>query len=164
MNREDLKALVAQMLQDMQPPAPAASPAASPAQEDTLPDITAVDLRQQYLVSQPKNREAFLALKQKTPARLGLGRAGTRYRTATMLRFRADHAAAQDSVFSLVDEAFAARLRGALGRFPSGKCPRAACGRFRAPANRSDSVLQASFASPHCPAGSVSRKAKIRSR
>ena len=106
MNREDLKALVAQMLQDMQPPAPAASPATTPAQEDTLPDITAVDLRQQYLVSQPKNREAFLALKQKTPARLGLGRAGTRYRTATMLRFRADHAAAQDSVFSLVDEAF----------------------------------------------------------
>ena len=94
------------MLQDMQPPAPAASPAASPAQEDTLPDITAVDLRPQYLVPQPKHREAFLALKQKTPARLGLGRAGTRYRTATMLRFRADHAAAQDSVFSLVDEAF----------------------------------------------------------
>lgn len=106
MNREDLKALVAQMLQDMHPSAQAVLPAPSVPQEDALPDITAVDLRQQYLVPQPKNREAFLALKQKTPARLGLGRAGTRYRTATMLRFRADHAAAQDSVFSLVDEAF----------------------------------------------------------
>ena len=45
----------------------------------------------------------------KTPARLGLSRAGARYKTETMLRMRADHAAAQDSVFSHVDEAFVKR-------------------------------------------------------
>lgn len=45
-------------------------------------------------------------MKEKTPARLGVGRAGTRYKTITALRFRADHAAAQDSVFSYVSEDF----------------------------------------------------------
>lgn len=114
MNKEELKTIVAQMLREMhggQQPEPAVKaseykPTASDADSGVLPDITAVDLRQQYLVEQPKNAGAFLALKSKTPARLGLGRAGTRYKTATMLRFRADHAAAQDSVFSLVDERF----------------------------------------------------------
>ncbi len=72
-------------------------------------DITEVDLRKQYLVEHPKNSAAFLDLKARTPARIGLGRAGARYKTATMLRFRADHAAAQDSVFSLVDEAYPAQ-------------------------------------------------------
>ncbi|HXN85988.1 MAG TPA: ethanolamine ammonia-lyase subunit EutC [Candidatus Binataceae bacterium] len=33
-----------------------------------------------------------------TPARLGVGRAGTRYTTASMLKFRADHARALDAV------------------------------------------------------------------
>jgi ethanolamine ammonia-lyase small subunit len=38
-----------------------------------------------------------------TPARIAVGRAGTRYRTNTLLRFRADHAAAKDAVMSEVD-------------------------------------------------------------
>jgi ethanolamine ammonia-lyase small subunit len=38
-----------------------------------------------------------------TPARVVVGRTGTRYRTNTMLRFRADHAAAKDAVMSEVD-------------------------------------------------------------
>lgn len=76
---------------------------------ECLPDITQIDLRTQYLVENPKNRAAFLELKAKTPARLGVSRAGARYRTATMLRVRADHAAAQDSVFSLVAEDFPAK-------------------------------------------------------
>ena len=59
----------------------------------------------------PQNGPAFLDLKAKTPARLGFGRAGARYKTETMLRMRADHAAAQDSVFSLVDENFVQRNR-----------------------------------------------------
>src|SRR5699024_4077399 len=78
-----------------------------PSAQGCLDDITAVDLRKEYLVPHPRNGEAFLDLKRKTPARLGLGRAGARYRTSSLLRFRADHAAAQDSVFSHVPEAFA---------------------------------------------------------
>ena len=71
-----------------------------------MPDITAVDLRKAYFVKNPADGAAFSRLKAKTSARLGLGRAGTRYETFSYLRFRADHAAAQDSVFSLVPEAF----------------------------------------------------------
>ena len=102
MNKEELRKIVAQMLGELQ----SAPSEAAPIAED-LPDITKIDLRQQYLVEQPQNGQAFLRLKSKTPARLGSGRAGARYKTRTLLRFRADHAAAQDSVFSLVSEDFA---------------------------------------------------------
>lgn len=71
-----------------------------------IEDITEIDLRKQLLVKNPKNPEGYLKMKEKTPARLGVGRAGTRYNTITALRFRADHAAAQDSVFSYVSEDF----------------------------------------------------------
>lgn len=108
MNRDELKKLVAQMLRDMGEPAAsvaAAVPKAA-ASGGMIDDITKVDLRKQYLVTKPANREAFLDLKARTPARIGVGRAGARYKTTTMLRFRADHAAAQDSVFSDVSEEF----------------------------------------------------------
>lgn len=112
MNKEELKTLVAQMLQEMggkaEPPVKAAEyRPTEPVRDGALEDISQTDLRKQYLVDKPQKPEEFLALKQKTPARLGAGRAGSRYKTATMLRFRADHAAAQDSVFSLVPEDFA---------------------------------------------------------
>jgi ethanolamine ammonia-lyase small subunit len=76
---------------------------------DFVPDVTALDLRKLYLTENPRNKEAFARLKAKTPARLGSGKAGPRYKTLTMLRFRADHAAAQDAVFSQVPEDFAAQ-------------------------------------------------------
>ncbi|MGL4737541.1 MAG: ethanolamine ammonia-lyase subunit EutC [Cellulosilyticaceae bacterium] len=71
-----------------------------------LEDITAIDLKKQLLVKNPKDAQAYLEMKAKTPARLGIGKAGARYKTITALRVRADHAAAQDSVFSDVDESF----------------------------------------------------------
>ena len=108
MNEQELRTLVERMVRELAgkekkavvtPPAPSA--------QGCLDDITAVDLRKEYLAPHPRNGEAFLDLKKKTPARLGLGRAGARYRTSSLLRFRADHAAAQDSVFSHVPQAFA---------------------------------------------------------
>jgi len=74
---------------------------------DFVPDVTELDLRKLYLVNDPANEEKYRKMKEKTPARLGSGRAGPRYKTLTMLRFRADHAAAQDAVFSQVPEDFA---------------------------------------------------------
>lgn len=71
-----------------------------------LDDITKIDLKKQFLVKNAKDKEAYLDMKSKTPARLGIGKAGARYKTATMLRVRADHAAAQDAVFSDVSEEF----------------------------------------------------------
>ena len=102
MDREGLKALVAELLQEME----GAPRQEQEDKEKILPDITAVDLRKAYFVKNPADGAAFQRLKAKTSARLGLGRAGTRYETFSYLRFRADHAAAQDSVFSLVPEAF----------------------------------------------------------
>jgi ethanolamine ammonia-lyase small subunit len=45
-----------------------------------------------------------------TPARLGVGRTGTRPPTAAWLRFQADHAAARDAVWSTWSAAFHTRL------------------------------------------------------
>ena len=69
-----------------------------------LPDITEIDIRTNLLVSDPADREGYMEMKSHTPARLGIGRAGARYKTETMLRFRADHASAQDAVFTDVNE------------------------------------------------------------
>lgn len=123
MNDTELRALVERMVAQLagQAPTPQVKAADYKPMERTaqeraddggreLPDITAADIRRQYLIQDPKNREAYLALKGKTPARIGLGRAGARYKTETMLRMRADHAAAQDSVFSLVEEEFPKRM------------------------------------------------------
>ena len=74
---------------------------------DFVEDVSALDLRKLYLVEDAADPEKYRKLKEKTPARLGFGRAGSRYKTLTMLRFRADHAAAQDAVFSQVPEDYA---------------------------------------------------------
>ena len=58
----------------------------------------------------PFDAEAMKAMLAVTPARVAVGRAGTRYRTNTLLRFRADHAAAKDAVMSEVDEKLIERL------------------------------------------------------
>ena len=119
MTKHDLSALVAEILKDMgkEPQVKASDyKAATPGPErpethyrdgDFVPDVTALDLRKLYLTDDPQKKEEYARLKMKTPARLGCGKAGPRYKTLTMLRFRADHAAAQDAVFSEVPEDFA---------------------------------------------------------
>ena len=74
---------------------------------DFVPDVTELNLRKLYLVEKPAEEEKYRRMKEKTPARLGSGRCGPRYKTLTMLRFRADHAAAQDAVFSQIPEDYA---------------------------------------------------------
>ena len=116
MNKQELSTMIAEILQSMgQEPMVKASdykPAdPGPVAKDThyrdgdfVPDVTQLDLRKLYLVENPKEEEKYRRLKEKTPARLGAGRAGPRYKTLTMLRFRADHAAARDAVFSQIPE------------------------------------------------------------
>lgn len=122
MNKQELSAMVAEILQSIgKEPAVKASDykptTPGPAAEDThyhdgdfVEDISQLDLRKLYLVENPKAETEYRRLKEKTPARLGSGRAGSRYKTLTMLRFRADHAAAQDAVFSQVPEDFGEKL------------------------------------------------------
>ncbi len=116
MNKQELQALVAEILSGL-PQSPQVKAGEykpeNPGPEkktevyhdgDFVPDVTALDLRKLYLTENAANKEAFAKLKARTPARLASGRAGPRYKTLTMLRFRADHAAAQDAVFSQVPE------------------------------------------------------------
>ena len=121
MNKQELSAMVAEILGSMdvepmvkggdyRPTAPVPEKKDLGFRDgDFVPDVTALDLRKLYLVDDPENGEKYRKMKEKTPARLGSGRAGARYKTLTMLRFRADHAAAQDAVFSQVSEDFAAK-------------------------------------------------------
>ena len=105
--------MVAEILQNMDRGAVRAHTASTEnhAPESTctgeVPDISRLDLRTLYHVEKAADPEGFRRLKEKTPARLGLGRCGPRYQTLSMLRFRADHAAAQDAVFSQVPEDYA---------------------------------------------------------
>ena len=119
MNKQELTAMVAEILNTMDaPPMVKAGEyrptAPQPEAKDThyhdgdfVPDVSTLDLRKLYLTENPENGEKFRKMKERTPARLGSGKAGPRYKTLTMLRFRADHAAAQDAVFSQVPEDFA---------------------------------------------------------
>lgn len=74
--------------------------------DEALFDITAARIQDELNVPEPFNREEYMKYKQKTPARVGVFRAGPRYKTNTMLRFRADHAVAMDAVFNTVSEEF----------------------------------------------------------
>ena len=123
MNKQEISDMVAQILgelgqkaepavksSDYKPTRPGPEkPDAGLHDGDFVADVTALDLRKLYLTENPANKEDFARLKLRTPARLGCGKAGARYKTLTMLRFRADHAAAQDAVFSEVDTEFAKR-------------------------------------------------------
>ena len=118
MNKQELSEMIAQILQSMKAePAVKAGdykptdpgPEAKPKSYDPgefVEDVTTLDLRKLYMVEQASQPDKFKKLKERTPARLGSGKAGPRYKTLSMLRFRADHAAAQDAVFSQVPEDF----------------------------------------------------------
>jgi len=118
MNKQELSALVAEILQSMEaeptvkgseykPRDPGPEAADTHYKDgDFVEDVTKLDLRKLWLTEEAADPEGFRRLKERTPARLGSGRAGPRYKTLTMLRFRADHAAAQDAVFSQLPEGF----------------------------------------------------------
>lgn len=72
--------------------------------KEFIEDISAVDLSERVTIPEPKDYEDCRRLKAATLARVCVGRAGPRYRTETLLRFRADHAVAMDAVWSSVDE------------------------------------------------------------
>ncbi len=123
-NEKDLKSLIENILQEMvgdvavqEKPKEEAAIAdqteyaytSETSEDEFLPDITEVNIKTDLLVPDPYDKEGYLELKDKTPARIGVWHTGARYMTSTSLRFKADHAAAQDAVFSYVDEAFVER-------------------------------------------------------
>ncbi|MDR3190720.1 MAG: ethanolamine ammonia-lyase subunit EutC [Lactobacillaceae bacterium] len=79
-------------------------------EDAVLADIEAVNLQTTIGQTTIANRAALLNAKAQTPARLGMGRAGTRYKTASMLRFLADHALAKDAVNGQVSTDLVAQM------------------------------------------------------
>ena len=73
-------------------------------------DITSKESKAEPGISDPADMDALLRMKSNTPARIGVGRAGGRLTTKSLLTLRADHAAAKDAVFMDVNEELLKRL------------------------------------------------------
>ncbi|MBD7911263.1 ethanolamine ammonia-lyase subunit EutC [Clostridium cibarium] len=71
---------------------------------DILEDISTVHLNNKVTVDNPIDYKGCMILKETTPARICIGKAGTRLKTLDYLKFRADHSVAMDAVWSYVDE------------------------------------------------------------
>ena len=93
-------------------PAPSAVPikprAQSPREATNLqidlPDPTLPEYRYLPRVKEPKDASGLRALMKSTTARIGVGRAGPRYSTASLLLFQGDHAVTQDALYRDVDQ------------------------------------------------------------
>lgn len=93
-----------------------AAPARSSGERDVtidLPDPTVDALRYAPGVKNPKDPEALKGLIASTTARIGVGRAGPRYKTNSLLLFQGDHAITQDALTRDVDQ----KLLDDLGLF-----------------------------------------------
>lgn len=90
-----------------------AIPTSGPALTIDLPDPTTPAVRYAPGVKQPADPEGLNALIAATTARIGVGRAGPRYTTASLLLFQADHAITQDALYRDVEP----KLLSELGLF-----------------------------------------------
>lgn len=72
--------------------------------DELVRDISAIDLKERVTVKEPIDVHVCQTLKKETAARICVGKAGARLRTETYLRFRADHAIANDAVWTEADE------------------------------------------------------------
>ncbi|WP_130892159.1 MULTISPECIES: ethanolamine ammonia-lyase subunit EutC [Fusobacterium] len=104
-SERDLKEIISQVLKEMGTDNKFKEKAEQKTESDLI-DITKIDLRDVIELKNPANEAELMKYKKKTPARIGISRAGTRYTTNTMLRFRADHASAVDAVYTDVSEEF----------------------------------------------------------
>ena len=90
--------------------APSAVPVKSRAATSTsdlnidLPDPTLAEYRYTPRVKNPKDAQGLRALMASTTARIGVGRAGPRYSTASLLLFQGDHAITQDALYRDVEQ------------------------------------------------------------
>ncbi len=69
-----------------------------------LPDPTTAQARLTPRVTNAKDPNGVRALMASTSARIGVGRAGPRYRTGSLLLFQGDHAVTQDALYRDVDQ------------------------------------------------------------
>jgi ethanolamine ammonia-lyase small subunit len=118
--RSIVEAVVAELRQAAPsvPPTNAGAPEASPATPPQpaggvrieVTDPTTREMRHRIDVHKPANPSGLANMVASTSARLGVGRAGPRPRTGTLLLFGADHAVTQDAIFGDVPTALLEQL------------------------------------------------------
>ena len=108
--------LVALIVEEVLKQLSAMKPDSKPACAD-CEDIASAACKAIPLV-QSQDPEALMRMKKKTTARIGVGKAGARLNTQTMLTLRADHAQARDAVFVDVDS----KVLSDLGLFTVQTC------------------------------------------
>jgi len=69
-----------------------------------ITDITKLRIQDRIDITEIERPELLAKIKKDTPARIGIGHTGARYKTNAMLRFLADQAAASDAVSSEVSK------------------------------------------------------------
>lgn len=75
----------------------------APSAPKVCQDITSPECKARPLLDHPQDAEALERMIKRTTARIGVGRAGPRLKTQTLLALRADHAQARDAVMKDVD-------------------------------------------------------------
>ncbi|MEK5443459.1 ethanolamine ammonia-lyase subunit EutC [Fredinandcohnia sp. FSL W7-1320] len=75
-------------------------------QQENINSHIIVENKREIGVDNPVDYDIIEKARAITPARIGVGRTGTRFKTKEYLYFRIDHAAAQDAVFNGVSEEF----------------------------------------------------------
>ncbi|MFP4394246.1 MAG: ethanolamine ammonia-lyase subunit EutC [Anaerolineales bacterium] len=106
----DIEAIVQAVVKELrqQGEVPASKPATESGSSGDLvidlPDPTLPEARRAIGVKDPYDMEGLRNLCATTPARLGVGRAGPRPRTRTLLLFQSDHGVTQDAIYGEVSE------------------------------------------------------------
>lgn len=114
-SEKDIRELVESVIKELNLKEIGGNPAVSTAEEakcdadcpddkgEFLPDLGARDLSEWSEIPNPLDPEGLARLKSTTPARIGIWRAGTRFKVDPWLRFKIDLAAAKDAVLKEVD-------------------------------------------------------------
>ncbi|MBW3110272.1 ethanolamine ammonia-lyase subunit EutC [Bacillus sp. MCCB 382] len=105
----DIQTIVQQVLDELKK-GETKSPDTQPSEEKQGITNYTYEKQKVVRVDQPVDREVIEKARSITPARIGIGRTGTRMKTKEYLDFRIDHAAAQDAVFKGVSEEFLEKM------------------------------------------------------
>lgn len=108
MNHQDIQSIVASVMAEINKSSKNPLCGQGNTVGGEVPDIS--EIGNPLNVPAPENKSAYDDMMNATTARIGVWRAGTRPLTKTMLKFRADHAVAQDAVLSYADQALIDRL------------------------------------------------------
>lgn len=100
-----IDAIVAEIVRQLQATGSVELPGRQDPVHPQFEDIASPECRAVPLLEHPGDLEALERMLKRTTARIGVGKAGPRLKTQTMLTLRTDHAQARDAVFANVDPA-----------------------------------------------------------